>query len=133
MLGLLFNVTFRTIKPMTTHLPAHPNPADLPLSCPEAIDLVPLTTAASGTLEPLSDLDLDTVSGGRHHHHGHHGHGGHHGGGHHGSGHGHSHADFHSHKMSMSGQTVTAKDGSSVTSFTVSVEDISSHSDQVIG
>jgi hypothetical protein len=129
MLGLLFNVKFYTIKPMTTHLPAAHSPSNLPppLQEPVAEDFAPLHAAASGAIEPLSDLELDAVSGGRHHHH--HGHHGHHGHG----GHRRSHSDFHKHTVSMSGQTVTAKDGSSVTSFTLNVEDISSHIDQVMG
>lgn len=110
---------------MTTHLSADHNPSNLPQPAQEPIaePLAPLTAVESGAIEPLSDLDLDAVSGGRHHHHGHHGRGGHR----------RSHSDFHKHTVSMSGQTVTAKDGSSVTSFTLNVEDISSHTDQVMG
>jgi hypothetical protein len=114
---------------MTPHLPTNPSPHLMTPPSPEPIleDLVALTEATQGAIEPLSDEDLDAVSGGRHHHHGHHGHhGGHHG-------HRHSHSDFHKHTVSLSGQTVTAKDGSSVTSFTINIEDISSHSDQVMG
>jgi hypothetical protein len=110
---------------MTPNLPSHSSqcPAqDVAGEMSSNIDDLDIT--AAGELELLSDQDLDSISGGRHHHRRH---------GRHGGRHGHSHSDFHKHSVSISGQTITAADGSSVTSFTMNVEDISSHTDQVIG
>ena len=80
-------------------------------------------------LVQLSEDELDEVVGaGCHHHRHHHGHHGHnHGGGHHLA---QSGTSFHKHSLSITGQTTTKADGSSVTSFNIQTEDISSSSFQ---
>ncbi len=86
------------------------------------------------TIIELSDDELDDVSGGCHRHHGHRHHLGHHHGNQGGHGGGHhlaqSSSDYHKHSLSITGQTITHADGSSVTSFSIQEEDISSHSFQ---
>jgi hypothetical protein len=113
---------------MAIDLPVHPtHPSTNLLAETPDQGLDGFDASAPGAIAELSDEDLDAVSGGRHHH----GHNGRHHGRHHG--HQSSHADFHKHSLTMSGQTITAADGSSVTSFTIKEEDITSHSDQSIG
>lgn len=86
---------------------------------------------ASSAIEELSEEDLEDVSGGRGHRRGRMrrrqgcGHGGH---GHHGS-----ESDFSKHSLSVSGQTITKPDGTSITSFTMHEETIHSHTSESIG
>ncbi len=103
-----------------------PNQTNLELA--ESID-------ASSAIEELSEDDLEGVSGGRCH-----GHGrmrrrrsGHHGNGNGGHAHHGSESDFSKHSLSISGQTITKPDGTSITSFTMKEEDIHSHTSESIG
>jgi hypothetical protein len=88
---------------------------------------------ASSAIEELTEDDLEGISGGRGHGHGRMRR---HRGGHHGSGHGgheHHESDFSKHSLSISGQTITKPDGTSITSFTMKEEDIHSHTSESIG
>jgi hypothetical protein len=83
---------------------------------------------ASSAIEELSEDDLEDISGGcghrrgkmrRHRRRGH--------------GHQQSESSFSKHSLSISGQTITKPDGTSITSFTMNEEMIHSHTSDSIG
>jgi hypothetical protein len=83
---------------------------------------------ASNAIEELSEDDLEGISGGcghrrgkmrRHRRRDH--------------GHQQSESSFSKHSLSISGQTITKPDGTSITSFTMKEEDIHSHTSESIG
>lgn len=71
----------------------------------------------------LSDDELDTVAGGRHHH-GHHGHHGHSGAI------AHSSHDFFKRSLSINVQKTTDAHGNTTTNFSIELTEIMSHSEQ---